>query len=64
MEKERHWIFTFGGNHSHPNGYVKIWGTFHDARTEMFRRYGDKWAMQYETEEQAGVNRFNLSEVI
>lgn len=60
---EQDWIFTFGCGHAHPNGYVKIYGTFDSARAEMFRRYGPKWSMQYVNEDEAGVARWNLKEV-
>ena len=62
-ECEQFWYFTFGGNHLHPHGYKKIWGTFGSARDEMVRVYGIKWSMQYKSPEDAGVQRFNLYEV-
>ena len=41
------WYFTFGCGQKHAGHYVKIFGTFDEARQEMFRRYGAKWAFQY-----------------
>lgn len=59
----REWIFTFGHGQPHFPGFVRIYGTFHGAREEMVRRYGTRWSMQYESEEQAQVARWNLKEV-
>lgn len=57
------WYFTFGSAHRHPDGYVVIHGTVASARAEMHRRYGPKWAGQYESAEAAGVDKFGLSRV-
>lgn len=57
------WFFTFGSGHAHPNGYVKIHGTFGEARDAMFARFGPKWCMQYGSADEAGVSRWNLREV-
>lgn len=62
-EVERDWFFTFGCGQAHPNGYVKIRGTFGGARDAMFERFGAKRSMQYESAEAAGVERWNLTEV-
>jgi hypothetical protein len=62
-EQLQDWFFTFGGGHEHPNGYVKIHGTYGSARDEMIRRYGLKWSMQYSSADDAGVERWNLQEV-
>lgn len=64
VNKSREWIFTFGSDHKHPGGYVKIYGEYAGAREEMFRLYGNKWAFQYESMEAAGVERFKLYEVL
>lgn len=49
------WYFSFGYGHTHPvtgapldNRGVVIDGTHGEARAEMFRRFGPKWAFQYE----------------
>lgn len=42
MDKKRDWIFTFGCGQEHAGHYVKIHGTYDEARAEMFRRYGDQ----------------------
>ncbi len=62
-EQPKEWIFTFGSGQAHPNGFVRIHGTFTGAREEMFRRHGPAWCMQYESEEQAGVSRWGMYEV-
>jgi len=63
-EESRPWIFTFGYGHApYRNCFVRITGTFEGARDEMVRRFGQRWSMQYESEEAAGVGRFNLTEL-
>ena len=47
MNEELVWYFTFGSGHQYPNGYIKLNGTFGDARKRMFELFEDKWAMQY-----------------
>jgi hypothetical protein len=66
----RDWIFTFGFGHVHPesgeslrNRFVRIRGTFSEARDEMVRRFGKKWAFQYKSEQDAGVGTYALTEV-
>lgn len=41
------WYFTFGYGHEHECHYVKIEGTFDEARRRMCELFGDKWAFQY-----------------
>lgn len=48
---KQYWIFTFGCGQEHEGKYVKIWGTFGEAREKMFEKYGDKWAFQYTEKE-------------
>lgn len=50
MEDE-YWYFTFGANQEHAGHYVRIRGTFAEARAEMFARYGNRWAFQYSEQE-------------
>ena len=59
-EKPQDWYFTFGCGQRHENCYTVIHGTSSDARDEMFRRYGAKWSMMYDSAEAAGVDRYNL----
>jgi hypothetical protein len=63
-EVEKDYYFTFGSGQAFPNGYVKIRGTFASARQAMFDRFGPKWSMQYGSAEEAGVDRWNLTEVV
>lgn len=62
------WYFTYGGNHVTKAGqllghhFTVIKGTYEDARKAMERERGAKWSFQYATPEQAGVDRFGLSE--
>lgn len=49
--KEEVWYFTFGCGQEHAGHYVKIKGTFSEARAKMFDRFGDKWAFQYSEQE-------------
>ena len=56
-----YWIFTFGFGQKHQGGFVRIFArNADDARVEMFAQYGRKWGMQYASEEEAGVEMFNL----
>lgn len=51
------WIFTFGCGQEHAGKYVRIYGTFFEARHKMFERYGDKWAFQYSEDEWERMRR-------
>jgi len=54
-------IFTFGYGQLHQGGYTVIEAeTRNECRKEMHHRYGRKWAFQYDSEEDAGVERFGL----
>jgi hypothetical protein len=55
--------FTFmTGEGPHPGGcYTTIEAEdFNAARVEMFRRYGRQWAFQYDSAEEAGVEKHEL----
>lgn len=45
--EKQNWIFTFGSNQPHAGKYVKIYGTWGEARMEMLERYGRNWGFQY-----------------
>ena len=69
-EPREEWIFTFGSGHVHPdtgerlaNCYVRVPGDINSSREAMLRRFGQKWAFQYKTPEQAGVERYHLREI-
>lgn len=51
MEDRKNWIFTFGCGQQNEGYYVKIFGTFSEARQKMFDRYGNKWGFQYSEDE-------------
>lgn len=46
------WYFTFmQKQYGLKDKYVKIYGTYTDAREEMCYRYDDEWAFQYSEED-------------
>lgn len=58
------YIFTFGYGTNLAGCFVRIPAeSSEEARTKMFDHYGPRWAFQYDSEEQAGVQRYNLTEV-
>ena len=58
------WWFTFGCGQPHENCYHVIEAeNSNEARKKMFERFGTKWAMQYDSAEDAGVEEFNLTEI-
>jgi hypothetical protein len=62
-------IFTFGFCHECSCGrslrscYVELEGDYDGARERMAELYGRKWAFQYESEEAAGVAKYDLRRV-
>jgi hypothetical protein len=50
-DKKEWWVFTFGCGHTYAGYYVKIKGTYAEARRKMCKKYGIKWAFQYSLEE-------------
>lgn len=63
MAPKREWIFTFGINHKHSGKFVRIFGTYDDAREVMFLMHSDAWGFQYPDEDAAGVAKYNLEEL-
>lgn len=70
IEQPRDWYFTFGSNHTHPvtgqtltNAYVRINGTYESARAKMVEAFDNRWAFQYESADEAGVDKYSLTEV-
>ena len=63
------WIFTFGFGHEDAelgplrSCFVRIRGTFNEAREQMVQRFGRNWSMQYKSEEAAGVQKYGLREI-
>ena len=66
-EGRKIWYFTFCQKQSLlKNRFVKIHGTFNEARSIMMDNFGTLWAFQYSEEEWKESNqeeRFNLKEV-
>ena len=50
MDKE-YWIFTFGCGQEHAGFYVKIYGSYGEARQKMFAKYGSAWSFQHSASE-------------
>lgn len=64
MDELKEYIFTFGHGQEHFGRFVAIKAlSSGDARAEMFRRFDEKWSMQYESREEAGVERWKLREI-
>lgn len=61
--KETDWIFTFCSDSYHANDYIIIHGTWESARCEMIKCFGTYWGFQYETKEDAGVDKYHLKEI-
>lgn len=45
------WIFTFGVGHEHRGHFIRIKGTYEEARAKMCEIFGMRWAFQYSAEE-------------
>jgi len=57
-------IFTFGFGQKNEGCYTIIKGkTKDECRQKMFEKYGQEWSFQYDSEEKAGVSRFNLKKI-
>jgi hypothetical protein len=68
-EPARDWLFTFGSGHTllgEPldRRYVRIHGTFLEARTRMLALFGRAFCSQYESEAEAGVEQYHLTELV
>lgn len=69
QEEPRDWFFTFGMTHQSPHGedvrdrFIRIHGTYRDAREIMIAYFGTTWCGQYESAQDAGVHFFNLKEL-
>ena len=66
MSMKQKFIFTFGVDvdDPHRNGYHVIEANgIEAARKVMMERFGIKWAFVYDSEEAAGVEKYNLHEV-
>ncbi len=56
------YIATFGlGHYLSPGRYVRIEASsLSKARDKMLEKYGQRWSALYESEEEAGVEKFGL----
>lgn len=50
-EERQWWVFTFGCGQEYEGKYVKIRGTFSEARRKMLDKYGKEWGFQYSENE-------------
>lgn len=64
-EQEKQWYyFTFASASEYGNKCVKFYGTYSEAREQMFKHFGDKWAFQYDEKEFAGqIEMYGLQEI-
>ena len=63
MNTKKFW-FTFGCGHLLAKYCVVIEAEFYeDARDIMFDSFGAKWGFQYDSAEEAGVERWGLKEL-
>jgi hypothetical protein len=64
-EEPRDWLFTFGAEiPALEHRYVRIHGTFMEARLKMHALYSFRWSAQYASEDDAGVERYHLTELV
>ena len=63
MSEVKVWCFTFGCGQKYANHYVIIKGTFSEAREKMFKYFGTEWCFQYESKEQANVEKWGMKEL-
>lgn len=49
--KKEEWIFTFGSGQQYEGCFVRIPGTWGEAREKMVKKYGLEWAFQYSVDE-------------
>lgn len=63
-EEPRDYFFTFGAEiPALEHRFVKIHGTFMEARLRMLSIYSHRWCSQYASAEDAGVERYHLTEL-
>jgi len=64
MNKE-YWYFTFVGKQNIlRNKYVKISGTYSEARKKMCENFGDLWGFQYSEEDfLPQIEQYGLTEI-
>ena len=47
MNIKQWFVFTFGYGQPNEGKYVKVYGTYSEARQKMVNKYGRDWAFQY-----------------
>ena len=58
------YYFTFGFDQGNNHCYIIIEAeNREEARRKMCRRFGSQWGFQYDSAEEAGVEKFNLREI-
>lgn len=63
-EQKQWYYFTFPNGSENRNRYVKFFGTYSEAREQMFNHFGNKWAFQYNEKGFAGqIEMFGLQEI-
>lgn len=63
-EDEKDYYFTFTQGSELKNHYIVFHDTFSGARDRMVAIFGSNWAFQYSSREAAGVDRYNLKQLI
>lgn len=59
--KVKTYYFTFTSSSELHSHYVAIKDSYGNARNRMHNIFGDRWAFQYHSKEEAGVEKFNLT---
>lgn len=62
--KKQDWIFTFGVGDPLGKYCVVIYDDISNARIRMCERFGRQWSMQYPSREDAGVEKYELKEIV
>lgn len=57
------WLFTFGYGHEFPNRFVRVEGSYGEARLKMFKMYGDRWAFQYPLSDESHLIEHGVTEM-
>ena len=63
-EDEKDYYFTFTQGRELKNPYIIFHGPFSSTRDRMVAIFGSSWAFQYSSRESAGVDRYNLKQLI
>lgn len=58
------YYFTFAQDSELKNHYIIFHDTYSAARDRMIALFGRSWAFQYFSRESAGVDRYNLKQIV